>query len=347
MEQSTGELIACVDETGEITGEFVDRKEFYAGKCPDKNICGIVFWIFDKEGNVLLTERGAEKEQGAGKIAPPSGHVRYRREDGTKERPIQGCFREIQEELGLTWNYKNFPLTDDYYPVGVIEKPKGSAESCKMIVKNYALLLGDGVKEQIRNNENKRIFFEPWDTVAPKFGADDKTPGEYQFWGTNKEEVLYELDGFVFKIKNLDRLGQDATWDTIALNDIDDIEQFRQNTGLRPENREGYVTWVIASMREDLTYYTEVESTIFDTITVKKDVSFEDIEDIFRMTAKDIRITIEEVRKINGEKAKEHTAGEFSEIIVPQSEVNNAVNMIRMVMQRGDKTIEKGYTQGE
>lgn len=120
MKQEMDELLACVDENGEITGESVNRKDFYEGKCPNKRICGVVFWIFDKEGNLLLTERGAEKEQGAGKITPPSGHVRFKRETEHKERPIQACFNEIEEELGISWNYKNFPFTDEYYPVGVI-----------------------------------------------------------------------------------------------------------------------------------------------------------------------------------------------------------------------------------
>lgn len=50
-----------------------------------------------------------------------------------------------------------------------------------MIVKHYALLLRDGVKEKIKNNEAKRIFFESWKTAFDKFGIDDNTLGEYNF----------------------------------------------------------------------------------------------------------------------------------------------------------------------
>jgi hypothetical protein len=53
---------------------------------PDKSICGVVFWIFDKEGNLFLTQRGDGKEQGAGRISPPSCHVQYLRPDAPHER---------------------------------------------------------------------------------------------------------------------------------------------------------------------------------------------------------------------------------------------------------------------
>ena len=155
------ELLACVDETGEITEESVSRKEFYEGKCSNKRICGVVFWIFDKKGNLLLTERGNKKEQGAGKISPPSGHVQYKRETKTqeRERPIQTCFREIVEELGISWNYQNFPVTDAYLPMGVIKRPKGSAKNCEMLVKQNAEVVGAFLlKTEDENywNDNKK-----------------------------------------------------------------------------------------------------------------------------------------------------------------------------------------------
>lgn len=331
MKQEINEILACVDETGEITGESVSRKDFYEGKCPNKRICGVVFWIFDKEGNLLLTERGAEKEQGAGKITPPSGHVQFKRETDEKERPIQACFNEIEEELGISWNYKNFPFTDEHYPVGVIQRPKGSAENCKMIVKHYAFLLGDGVKEKIKNNEAKRIFFESWKTAFDKFGLDDNTLGEYQFFGTNKKEILYELDGFVYKINNLDKLGPSATWDTIVLNDLAAVEQYRQDDKLRPEYRKGYVTWETITSREDLWYTPEAESVIFDIITAKEDVSYETIEYIMFMTGKVIPAKLNDVMDMTNK--KEHTMDEFSEVIATQSEINNVVKMTRMVLK--------------
>lgn len=331
MKQEINEILACVDETGEITGESVSRKDFYEGKCPNKRICGVVFWIFDKEGNLLLTERGAEKEQGAGKITPPSGHVQFKRETDEKERPIQACFNEIEEELGISWNYKNFPFTDEHYPVEVIQRPKGSAENCKMIVKHYAFLLGDGVKEKIKNNEAKRIFFESWKTAFDKFGLDDNTLGEYQFFGTNKKEILYELDGFVYKINNLDKLGPSATWDTIVLNDLAAVEQYRQDDKLRPEYRKGYVTWETITSREDLWYTPEAESVIFDIITAKEDVSYETIEYIMFMTGKVIPAKLNDVMDMTNK--KEHTMDEFSEVIATQSEINNVVKMTRMVLK--------------
>ena len=331
MRQEIDEVLACVDKTGEITGEFVNRKDFYEGKCPNKRICGVVFWIFDKEGNVLLTERGAEKEQGAGKITPPSGHVQFKRETDEKERPMQACFNEIEEELGLFWNYKNFPFTDEHYPVGVIQRPKGSAENCEMIVKHYALLLGDGVKQKIKNNEAKRIFFESWNTAVEKFGIDDNTSGEYQFFGTNKEKILYELDRFVYKINNLDKLGPNATWDTIALNDLETVNQYRKDIKSRPECRKGYVTWEIISSIGDLWYLPGAKSVIFDIITVREDVKYENMKKILLKITESVITKLEDAidKIIKGE----HTIDDFSEVIATQSEIKDIVRMTRMVIK--------------
>lgn len=347
MVQENEELLTLVDKEGEPTGEYVSRKDFYDGKCANKRICGVVFWIFDKEGNLLLAERATDKEQGAGKISPPSGHVQYIREEvtGEKERPIQACFNEIAEEIGLSWNYENFPFTDDYFPIGVIQQPGGSAENCEMLVKHYALLIADDAKSRIKNNEAKRIFFESWDTASEKFGIDDNTQGAYKFFGTNKTEILYELDGFAYKVEHLDKLGQGATWDTIALNDWDAVEGYRKGKEKRPENREGYVTWEIISSRDDLWYIPEVESMIVDTITTREDISFEDIKDIIRMTSKNITTNM-----VNGEivaSEKEHTGEEFSEVIAPQSKVNNIIDMTRNISRntnQNDKDKNEGHT---
>lgn len=321
------ELLACVDEYGNITGEVVSRKDFYEGKCPNKRICGVVFWIFDKEGNLLLAERGTDKEQGAGKISPPSGHVQHERINGKEETPLQACFSETEEELGLSWSYENFPFTDSYYPVGVIPRPKGSAENCEMLVKHYALLLGDGVKEKIKNNEAKRVFFEPWSTAIKKFGIDDNTQGAYQFFGTNKMKILDELDIFCSKIMHLDILGPGATWDTIAVNDDEEFEEYKNGDKLRPEEREGYVTWLIRSLREDLEYDVDQNSMVLDTITTKKAVNYEDIKMLLGDCLKDIN-TKQEI-ELAEPRTQEHTIQEFSEITASQSEINNVVYTIR------------------
>lgn len=347
MVQENEELLMLVDKEGEPTGEYVSRKDFYDGKCVNKRICGVVFWIFDKEGNLLLTERAADKEQGAGKISPPSGHVQYIREKvtGEKERPIQACFNEIAEEIGISWNYENFPFTGDYFPIGVIQQPGGSAENCEMLVKHYALLISDDAKDRIKNNEAKRIFFEKWNKAIEKFGIDDNTTGKYKFFGTNKKSILYELDGFAYKIEHLDKLGPGATWETIALNDLDAVEEYRKGNDKRPESRYGYTTLEIISSREDLWYIPEVESVIVDIITTREDITFEDIEEIICITSKNI-IT----RMVNGEiieSEKEHTGEEFSEVIVPKSKVNNIINMIRTISRKtnqNDKDKNEGHT---
>lgn len=342
MEQEKEERLGIVDELGEIVNdieniknielleEYINRKDFYSGKATNKHICGVVFWIFDKQGNLLLAERGAGKEQGAGKISPPSGHMQYKRADDEREIPIQACFNEVEEELGLSCNYENFPFLDGYFPVGAIHRPGGSAENCMMIVKHYAFMMGDGVKNKIRNNEAKRIFFESWDTAKGKFGIDDNTLGAYQFFGTNKMEILNELDGFVHKITLLDTLGPDAIWDTVALNDCEAIEQYGRKM---PESKNGYVNWEIISTKEDLINEVAGEDTIWETIRAKENLSYEDIEDIVAVTGKVITMRKEDIIAIG----EQHTSHDFSEIISPQSEIDNIVKMTRMIGKKRDE----------
>ena len=344
MEQVKEERLGIVDELGEIIDdidnientelpeEYINRNDFYSGKATDRHICGVVFWIFDKQGNLLLAERGAGKEQGAGKISPPSGHMQYKRADDERETPILAWFNEVEEELGLSCDYENFPFIDGYFPVGAIDRPGGSAENCMMIVKHYAFMIRDGVKSKIRNNEAKRIFFESWDTAKEKFGIDDNTSGAYKFFGTNKMEIINELDRFVHKIALLDKLGPNATWDTIALNDCESVEQYGRKM---PKFGDGYVNWEIISTREDLPHEIAGENTILETIRARENLSYEDIEDIIAMTGKVITIRKEDIIAIG----EQHTSHDFSEIIAPQSEINNIVKMTRMFR----KTKEEPY----
>lgn len=335
MSQEKEERLGIVDELGEIIDdidnienteqpeEYINRNDFYSGKATNKHICGVVFWIFDKQGNLLLAERGAGKEQGAGKISPPSGHMQYKRVDDEREIPIQACFNEVEEELGLSCDYENFPFMDGYFPVGVINRPGGSAENCMMIVKHYAFMLGDEIKNKIKNNEAKRIFFESWDTAREKFGVDDNTSGAYKFFGTNKMEILGELDRFVRKINLLDKLGADATWDTIALNDCETVEQYGRKM---PESREEYTNFEIMSTREDLMHEIAGENTILERISARENLSYKDIENIIDETGKVVTIRKEDIIAIGNQ----HTSKDFSEIIAPQSEINNIVKMTRM-----------------
>lgn len=204
--QENYELLGCVNENGEFTGEYVKRKDFYSGLCPNKRICGVAFWIFDEESNLLLTKRGKGQEQGAGKISPPSGHMQYLRPEIPCEReyPIQTCFREMLEELGLTWNHINIIFTNGNLPIGVIKQPRGSGENCEMIVRHFSFLLSKEGKNKIKNNDGEAIelFFEPWDTAKEKFNLDDNTSGTYKFFGTKKTEVLSALDLFAKRIKD-------------------------------------------------------------------------------------------------------------------------------------------------
>jgi len=145
-------------------------------------------------------------------------------------------------------------------------------------------------------------------------------------------EIINELDRFVHKIALLDKLGPDATWDTIALNDCESVEQYGRKM---PESREGYVNWEIISTREDLIHEIAGENTILETIRARENLSYEDIEDIIAITGKVITIRKEDIIAI----CEQHTSHDFSEIIAPQSEINNIAKMTRMFR----KTKEEPY----
>ncbi len=109
------------------------------------------------------------------------------------------------------------------------------------------------------------------------------------------------------------------------------VEQYRQDEKLRPEYREGYITWQTITSREDLCYSPEAKSVIFDIITTREDVSYKFIEYIMFMSNKVITAKLDNV--IDSTKEKEHTMEEFSEIIAQQSEINNLVKIFRMVIK--------------
>lgn len=140
-------------------------------------------------------------------------------------------------------------------------------------------------------------------------------------------KILEELDVFCSKIFHLDILGPDATWDTIAINDDDEFEEYKKGDKLRPEAREGYVTWFIRSYREDLLCEVDESTTIFDTITTKKAVNYKDIDMLLAMCIKDINTR----REIESAKPREqeHTIQEFSEITTSRSAMNNIVYTMR------------------
>ena len=153
--------------------------------------------------------------------------------------------------------------------------------------------------------------------------------------------ILEELDIFCSKILHLDILGPGATWDTIAVNDDEEFEEYKKSDKFRTGDREGYVTWYIRSTREDLWYDVDQNSMTIDTITTKKAVNYGDIKMLLWNCLKDIN-TRQEIEMARP-RGQEHTIQEFSEITVPQSAINSIVYTIRDISKIIDGVEVEGY----
>ena len=243
------EIIAGVDMGGNLTGIGLNRNGFYNGIYTNVNDCGVVWWIFDKEGNVLLSERGNDKEQGKGKISPPSGHVQlYDRvypQACILENPIVACLLEVGEEHGIHYEKKNFTMLDDCFPIGVIRRPGNSGKGCNMIVKHFALCIDDETRKKIQNNESSNLFWLPYQEVRKIYMQPDSAQQNYIFFGNNKSNVLNSLGRFRNKIRCLPELGPEASWRTISAQSFESEENFGYLG--RKEIPEGYSSYAIST----------------------------------------------------------------------------------------------------
>jgi hypothetical protein len=190
----SGELLACVSENGQPLGHYAERKAFYNGDYRDVDVCGVVFWVFDSDGNVLINERARDREIAAGEFAPPSEHFLYRFDaEGKQEVLLNTIKRGLEEELGVAFHVDNFPHVDVNYPAGFINlMPE---RSCGMVVKHVAVTISDKAKEEIKlNSEIVNFFFEPWIDARESFWNEN-----YKFYGNNPDEIISQLDWFVEK----------------------------------------------------------------------------------------------------------------------------------------------------
>ncbi|MDR0463431.1 MAG: hypothetical protein LBG64_04410 [Pseudomonadales bacterium] len=188
MASDRDKMLACVDKDCQPIGESVNRNYHYGnlGKA-DTWVCGIMYFIIDNEGRVLLIERTSEKEHTPGRISAPSRHL----------YPEQETYVEgLANEIGVAYSRTNFV---SFVQVDVICTilPK------RMLVRYCVLQITDECKSQIKINENEACAhrFEPWQTARKAFLLSSDTNGAYAFHGNDKREaVIEELDRHVAKI---------------------------------------------------------------------------------------------------------------------------------------------------
>lgn len=95
------ELIDVVDENNQLTGESLERKEIHEKGLWHRQVS---CWIMNKEGKILFQKRSATKKKNPNKWSKTGGHV------SSKEEPIIGIQREIEEEIGVKIPEEKFEL---------------------------------------------------------------------------------------------------------------------------------------------------------------------------------------------------------------------------------------------
>ena len=180
------ELLACVDLNCVPTGKYVIRDDFYTGKYPGANVCGIAYYPFLSTGDevlLLLTERAQGKENKPGKISVPSQHWDYQTSDDE-------CLAKIVHKLGI--NPVGLKTADFDFPLGVIQQPH-PLQDCKMIVKNCGLLLYPQMKDLVKIHEDHvdKIFFWSLGKVEEEIMA-----GTIETFGTDPNELIVALNRF-------------------------------------------------------------------------------------------------------------------------------------------------------
>ncbi len=86
------EYLDIVDENNELTGEVMERKLVH-----DKGLWHrhVTSWIMNKNGEILLQKRSANKARNPNKWAKTGGHV------DSHEKVEDAIVREIKEEIGI------------------------------------------------------------------------------------------------------------------------------------------------------------------------------------------------------------------------------------------------------
>ena len=96
------ELIDVYNSKKEKTGKIVERKRG-ASLEEGEYIISVTCWIINKNGEILLTQRKLDKNNG-GKWEPTSGLVL------SGETSLQGIVRELNEEIGININQSEIKL---------------------------------------------------------------------------------------------------------------------------------------------------------------------------------------------------------------------------------------------
>jgi isopentenyldiphosphate isomerase len=107
------ELLDVVDESGNYTGEIIDRNEVHSKGLWHKEVA---VWVFNENGDVLLQRRSSTKKMAPNKLSICEGHV------SSKSTPVETAKIELTEELGV-----DVP-TDNIFYLTTEKKQKQFAE---------------------------------------------------------------------------------------------------------------------------------------------------------------------------------------------------------------------------
>ncbi len=164
------EILDILNEEGNIIGTE-ERKIVH-----EKGLWHIHvgIWIMNMEGKLLFQKRSFNKKGNPGKWTRTGGHV------ATKETPLEGIQREVQEEIGVTIPQDNIELIN-------IEKMSPD-EHNRHFTYNYFVYVDYKIKdykiqkeevsdlkymtieeiEQIKNDNDENYTFVKWDNFDEK-----------------------------------------------------------------------------------------------------------------------------------------------------------------------------------
>lgn len=116
------ELIDILDENGKPTGKVADRKTIHQQGFWHTHV-GV--WIMNKNGELLLQKRSAQKESNPNKWSRTGGHA------DCGETPLQAIQRETEEEVGVKIPFEKFELIKT-------EKEERISKESGKCVRNFA-----------------------------------------------------------------------------------------------------------------------------------------------------------------------------------------------------------------
>jgi isopentenyl-diphosphate delta-isomerase type 1 len=147
LNKKLDEMVNVLDENGNIIGQAT-REECHQD--PSKIHAIVDIWLFNEKGEVLIQKQSKDKK-------PPNG--RFNKSCGghvlAGERIQDACYRELEEELGIT----NYELRDDLI---FIEKFLNYGENKTHLVYLYYGIIGSETKFNLQEEEVESVH---WFTI--------------------------------------------------------------------------------------------------------------------------------------------------------------------------------------